>query len=43
MCRDVSMNNSENDENGEGEKEDGQQVGDQTTSTLVHSGLIIRL
>ena len=37
------MNNSENDENGEGEKEDGQQVGDQTTSTVVHSGLIIRL
>lgn len=37
------MNNSENDENGEGDKEDGQQVGDQTTSPVVHSELIFRL
>ena len=35
------MNNSENDEDEEGEKEDGHQVGDHTSSTVVYLGLII--
>ena len=37
------MNNSENDEDEEGEKEDGNQVGDHTSSTVVHPGFKIRL